>query len=770
MKFLSKVKIGLPTIAITLTIGIFLLPQIFDKFPIPSDNVIGLYHPWRDNIFDNFSAGVPFRNFLLTDPVRQQIPWKLLSIESIKSGNLPLWNPYNFSGTPLLANFQSGVFYPLNVLFFVLPFVTAWSVLIISQFALGGLFMFLYLKSLSIKNNASLLGTIAWISSGFFVAWGEWGNIISTAMWLPLVLFAIEKIYRKGFSKKWSIVFVFSLISSFFAGHLQISFYLILFTSLYIIARFLNSPTRQEVFKRFIILYLLLGIITSVQWLPTLQFIILSARNVDQVNWQRPDWFLPWQNLVQLIAPDFFGNPATLNYWGVFNYGEFVSFIGVTPLLFALFAILFRRDKKTLLFSTSAVLFLSFALPTPWAKIPFLLNFPLVSSAQPSRLIFLVDFCLVTLSALGFDHFQKILGERGHFKKTAINSTVFLLPVLLLWAYVLVKLTNNSVGDKTQTLISKRNLVLPTVIFIISLAPQVVTNLLKEGNRFSSKARNIGINFCLLIMIILASAELARFAYKFTPTTPKSWFFPSTRTTEFLKKNLNNYRFVTTDPRIFPPNFSVMYGLQTIEGYDPLYLLRFGELIAASERGNPDIKPPFGFNRMITPRNYNSKIFDLLGVKFILSLKEENSPKLRKVFQEGETRIYENTNTIPRIFLVGKFIETNDKSESIKLLTDKSIDLKDIAIIEKSENLNFKQHQNWQKGDVTIISYKENQVLLSVNSLTESILILTDVFYPTWRARVDAVETKIYQADYTLRAIIVPRGQHKVTFYLNRLF
>jgi len=84
--------------------------------PIPADTIVGLYHPFRDFYAKEYPRGIPFKNFLITDPVRQQIPWKNLAIELEKKLNLPLWNPYNFTGTPLLANFQSGVFYPFNLI------------------------------------------------------------------------------------------------------------------------------------------------------------------------------------------------------------------------------------------------------------------------------------------------------------------------------------------------------------------------------------------------------------------------------------------------------------------------------------------------------------------------------------------------------------------------------------------------------------------------------------------------------------------------------
>src|SRR5688572_28680157 len=86
-------------------------------------------------------------------------------------------------------------------------------------------------------------------------------------------------------------------------------------------------------------------VLISVQLFPTLQFINLSGREADQANWQKEGWFIPWHHLVQFIAPDFYGNPTTLNYWGAWNYAELVGYVGIIPLLFASFAGLFIKDK-----------------------------------------------------------------------------------------------------------------------------------------------------------------------------------------------------------------------------------------------------------------------------------------------------------------------------------------------------------------------------------------------------------------------------------------
>src|SRR3989338_11019921 len=144
--------------------------QFFLKglLPMPADNIVGLYHPFRDLYAKDYPNGIPYKNFLLTDPIRQQYPWRELAISLQKKLEAPLWNPYSLAGTPLLANFQSAIFYPFNILFFLLPFPLAWGALIVLEILLAGIFLYLYLNHLRLNRWASILGAITFAFSGFF--------------------------------------------------------------------------------------------------------------------------------------------------------------------------------------------------------------------------------------------------------------------------------------------------------------------------------------------------------------------------------------------------------------------------------------------------------------------------------------------------------------------------------------------------------------------------------------------------------------------------
>lgn len=729
---------------------------LYGLLPIPSDTIVGLYHPYLDMMAKTNPAGVPFRNFLITDPVRQIIPWKELSIDLLSRAQLPLWNPYEMAGKPLLANFQSSPFYPINILLFIRPFYLSWSIFILIQPLLAGVFTFLYLKNLKLDSRACLLGAISFTFGGFSIAWLEWGNIGHTVLWLPLILLSIDKIVSSieykvlSIKNVWGFVLLVPMVSSFFAGHIQIFFYGYILSIVYFIFRWLENGRKVPLLVLYLILNTLFIILTSIQWIPTLQFINLSARSQDQNYLDIEGWFIPWQHLIQFLAPDFYGNPSTLNYWGTWNYAEFVGYVGIVSLFFAFCSILSKNKREVVFFIGAVIVSLFLALPTVIAKLPFDLLIPFLSSSQPTRLILVITFSLSILSALGFDYL--IVGKRVNKKVIFGIGILFFVLFLMLWFIVLSKIDLKIMAE--SLMVAKRNLIFPSGIFAIGVILILGIIFVKE-----TMART------LLIFLILALSfyDLFRFGTKFTPFTLQEYFYPQTRVIEFLQKDKDLFRIALTDSRIFPPNFPTHYKIQSIEGYDPLYLLSYAQLIAASERDDHSIHEPFGFNRIITPHNMNSKIIDHLNVKYVLSLSDLESEKLTKVFQEGNTRVYENKKASARAFFVERIIESIDSENTISGMF--SQDLSRVAYVEKDEDGNG----TFSVGEVLVINYSENKIELETENSGEGFLVLTDSYYPTWRAQIDGRQTTIYKTNHAFRGVIIPSGKHTVIFK-NSLF
>jgi len=750
--------------------GVFFVSIFFHKFfiqgllPIPTDTIVGLYHPYRDFYSSEYPRGIPFKNMQISDPVRQQYLWKELAVSQMKQGELPLWNPYNFSGYPLMANFQTAAFYPLNFLMFITSFEYGWSLLIFSQILLAFLFMYLYLTNLKVSRIGSLIGSLSFAFCGFFVSWLEWGNIVSTGLWLPLILLSIDKFSSKNanftLKKKliWPTVLFFAFICSFFAGHLQTFLYLSLISFGYAAMQFVSVRLKIKQILLLILYGLIFLIVTAIQWVPTLQLISLSAREVDQVATNIPGWFIPWQNLTQFIAPDFFGNPATLNYWGVWNYGEFVGYIGLLPLILALGVMVFKRDKFTNFFGSVLIVAMICAYPSIISKIPFILEIPFISTSQPTRLLYVVDLSLAVLAAFGFDYFMK------HRKRIVFPVIVIGGILSALWAYVYFNdlLPTRLLTESGNIAVTKSNLRLPTLIFGMTAVLLVGKALLPK--KFI-KGRSGSIVMVLVLSLFLI--DIFRFADKYTVFSRKEYLYPETKSLEYLSNQEGHFRIMETDSRLLPPNFSIKYGIQSVDGYDPLYLLRYGELAAAVGRSDPDINPPFGFNRIITPQNYHDKIINIFNVEYILSLTELDNTDYEKVFEENETRVYRNNGLIERAFFAGATYGAKDKYDAIGKLFEHEDNLDLDVIVEGANYQRF--DKMWSTGSVEITKYSANEVRLSVDNDEEGFLVLTDTYYPTWKAEVDGVPTEIFIANYNFRGVIVPAGSKEVIF-TNHIF
>lgn len=737
-----KKILSFPLICLFAFITIFYSPTILqNKLPIPADTIVALYHPWRDFFAKNYPSGIPFKNFQITDSVRQQYPWRNLSLDLIKRGEIPLWNPYSFSGTPLLGNFQSAVIYPLNFLYLLIEdFASVWSIQVILQTVLGGIFMYVYLHNFKLKRPALILGTLAWIGSGFFVAWQQWNTVVHVAIYLPLILLSVDELILEKHSRKktlfWMVVFIASLLSSFFAGYLQPFFYIFVTGGVYLLARIYQTKRYKQLLI-FAILYFVFFVLALPQLLPTLQFIALSARDIDQANWSRPDWFLPWQNLVQLIAPDFFGNPATLNYFGIWNYQEFVSYVGIVPLIFALTVLIVRRDKKTLFWGALLILALIMALPTPLSKLPFILHLPFISSAQPSRIIMLVDFSLAVLAALGLDYFLKKTQPGKVF--LSLSLAIF-LGLMSLAAFAI----------ETSRVTSQRNLIMPVFVTVTVILLFLLAHLVTKTKQL-----------IVLLIIALTAFDLLRFATKFEPFSSRNYLYPSTKIMSFLqdKSRTEVFRVAALDDRILPPNFNIMYKVQTPSGYDPLYLKRYGEFIAALERGKPDTSPPWGFNRIVTPKNINNRLYGLLNTRYLLSFSQ--FPDYKLLAKEGITYLYQYPYALPRAFFVTSTVYASNDQEAINKMNSQTFSPAESAVV-----LDFPNSQ-FSSGEARIVSYQENSLDIQTENVAAGFLVLLDAYYPSWKATIDNIPTSIYITNYTFRGVKVPAGKHTVRFYLS---
>ena len=96
-------------------------------------------------------------NPLLSDLVLQNFQWKSFIRESINRGEIPLWNPYQFSGIPFFAAGQQSTLYPFSILYYVLPLPAAYGWFTVSQLWLAGVCMYLLVRGLGVTRRLAAL-------------------------------------------------------------------------------------------------------------------------------------------------------------------------------------------------------------------------------------------------------------------------------------------------------------------------------------------------------------------------------------------------------------------------------------------------------------------------------------------------------------------------------------------------------------------------------------------------------------------------------------
>lgn len=736
---------GLLFIYAALVGGFFYQTIVYRKLPVPSDTLVGLYHPWRDMYVGSNPRGVPFKNFLITDPVRQQIPWRKISIASWKTWHMPGWNPYTYMGVPLDANIQAAPFYPLNILFIVLNFPVAWTLLIVLQPFLAGVFMYVYLKRQGLADMSAGIGSIAWSFSGFSISWMTWGTIMHAALWLPLMLVSIDELIvsRKKTPEYvwWSFVLMIGMAMTVLGGHIQVAAYT-LFLSIMYFAYKVGKSSLWISIACAVSAGLVALALTAVQWIPLTRFIAESGRAGSFEAWKQAGWFLPMPHLLQFFVPDFFGNPATLNYWGEWNYGEFIGYIGVLPMIFAGSVLLIGGTPR--FFAVSAAIALGLMMSNPVSRLPFLLHIPVLSVLQPTRLMVIVDFSLAVLAAVGYD--RSLRGEKVSLK---MSAGIFGLGIIGLWIYVLcVRFFVHDVQMLEHIAVATRNLIVPTFLMSVCVAWVFIYPYIKKRSVKTAAAA---------VVLVVILFDLYRFGWKYTPFTPTEFFFPRTKVITFLEHQPKPFRIMSLDDRILPPNVSSYYGIESVEGYDPITPLQYDTFLSASERGNADTGILSRFNRIYTAHNIDSVLLPYFNVKYILSLTDIKRPFLKEVLREGETRVYEYINHLPRVYFPDITARVNTANEELSLLFSTTGSVGTVGRFVHIMNIP-------RAGDeiAEVKEYSSDRIRVHAQTSSERLLIVLNQYDRRWNVTVDGKPGSVVRANYLFMGVVVPAGSHDI--------
>lgn len=739
--FLTK-NIGV--LFLVLLVTIFAYPYIFlGKTPFPSDYMVNHFPPWSSSK----ELWGPVKNGAMPDIVDQIYPWRHFSVEELSKGEVAYWNPNSFSGNPHLANFQSSFFSPFNLIFLILPFVNAWTILIIAQPLIAGLSMYALLRSFQKSKAASVLGGISFMFCGFIVVWMAYGTLAMAISALPLALCGAKK-YSDTKKTRFAVLLSLSIAFSFLSGHFQTSLYLLAYVSAFCV--FLRYKAFLKKDTLFLFSFIILGVaISLIQLLPTVQFYLLAVRSESFIT----GGGVPFDHLITLIAPDFFGNPVTRNDW-VGYYAEWAMFVGIIPLLFALTSLLKpERAVRFTWFMLFAIAFL--ALNSPVQGVLGSLKLPVVSTSNPSRIIVLLSFSFAFLSGFGFDTFLSLLKSK-RLRKLIIIFILIGTALLAVWIFLLT----NPFPDPNNQL-ARKNLILPTALFgALALSSVVAYKLIKR--------KNILLAFSAAV-ILLAGFDSLRFAMKWMPVSEKDKVFIDLPVIKAMQDEVGHGRVFGN----LGAQVDTYFNLPSVEGYDPLYIGRYGEFIRASIDGK--IRPAErSVVKLDRKGKYTDRVIDLLGVEIVFHpIADTNQSwaypvwadpeRFEEVYKDNKFQVFRNNTAISRGTVYYDVEVITDAKDILERFYSEDFDFRNALILEKDPGL-VKSEKN-TKGEIELAKDDAQHIIFRVKTDREGMLFLSDNFYPGWRASVNGEDVEVYRANYAFRAVKVPVGESVVEFY-----
>jgi hypothetical protein len=352
------------------------------------------------------------------DDLTQNLPLRALAGREIRAGHLPLFDPYIWSGAPLLAGWNAAAAYPLTWLFAILPGTAAWTVNMTATWAVAGLGMFCFLRALRLASLPSFLGALSFAFAGGMSAQVTHFGLVAGMSWVPVALLSIVRLSqdrpmasRPGRRYCWIAVLATAMGLVILAGEpraIDDACVIVLIYAAWQVARLGRhaGPAALSVTAG-LALALCLG---AVQWLPGLATISSSQRGADSVALYSSG-SLPVRWLLLTLVPDLLGGSGSLgqpSFFGFYNLTEVTSYVGILPLV-AAFALLGRlrwrrRRPDWLVWHVLALAGAALALGGNTPLGPLLYHLPLFGDQRlQSRNILVLDLALAALLAYWAD-------------------------------------------------------------------------------------------------------------------------------------------------------------------------------------------------------------------------------------------------------------------------------------------------------------------------------------------------------------------------------
>jgi hypothetical protein len=670
-----------------------------------------------------FNFFYPHPKILATQDIGRSDAWhfsfptKYILGESLKAAKLPLWRDDIGDGFPLFAEGQTGaLFLPNTLLFRFVDPVIAYSLIEALCFFMLASGIFWICRQLGLSQLSGVFAGLTLAFSAYPVMQLPHITLLqgtSIGIW---VLGTVLCMAKRG-AYPWIYIGAFLLSQQVFAGFPQATFLTVLVSACYILWICIQEK-RWQPMVWFASMFLLGVAMSAAQLLPSYEFLQESAFP-SGFDYQRATLFsFPLGDLATLINPFAIGNPKFATYNDALLIAgnivwENTMYMGIIPLLFAIVGLAQRKQYK------SAIFFIIIGLGSlvlAWGKyspIYFLYTlWPFNLFRVPSRFIWLTIISIALLSAFGLDWIQK------RYKKPIATA------------------------------------------LLIALIAFNTTHLLSVWWSYHK--------------LVDAKTWLTK------PEISKQ-FVPG-RVTTIGENTIQQPIFANAGWVDEQPFFALRSGISPLSNMlwdipqHGLYAARFLLRSALME----DLFSRQSIDTTRTAATFSATANTLLNlfatpnvISFIPLMNSGLIQTSIDTQQDITVRTYRNPDALPRVYIVDHAVVAATFEELGTILQSDTFSPKTTVILEQHEVDHHPEIAAFTQqgtpflpsaGTATIAEQTHTSITVHTNTQQDGLLVLADTHYPGWEAFVDGKATPILAANFYQRALVIPQGEHTITF------
>jgi Bacterial membrane protein YfhO len=486
--------------------------------------------------------------------------------------------------------------------------------------------------------------------------------------------------------------------------------------------------------------------LVAIQLLPAYELSALSVRSLHSTSAYDPN--SPWENYSAALA---FGNflfpdQAFLYANRLLKMDSGIYYLGASLLLVP-FAFRNKQHRVTAIaLSASCAILLLFTVSHQIPALSFVHDIPLVGSMRVNgRAVAYFAFFLIVLASLG-------LSDIGVDRANGIKP-----PTSNIWGALLLAACTAAMMAVAIT--AARHVW--AVAGLVLCAGLIIYSMLGFGN--TSRSSRLG---WVIVFIIVIDVSIHRENRFLVPAF-------NTAVNPFVERSSHDYQVMDDYYRLLLvprqlddtytlANLGLKLGIPNISAYDSFTHARWLNYLRSMVgpepfdrmvKGSPLQRFYGDFTPQLTKHILrDDRILGLASVRYLYS-------------QQGKSI---NEHALPRAYAVRHYIRTENEEQSLSAIKANMGALRASVVIENaSTTYSPDAHDIAQEGNedtVHIMRHAPNEVELAVAVTKPSIVVLTDAYYPGWKATVDGRNVDIFRANSLFRAVEVPAGTHSVLF------